>query len=109
MDLSSRCLDELPAGLVLGVPTSARDLDDVKGLSASARRHLRRDAWFPKRLHVDDDASIGEIVRTKFGREVSYQFIEPMIGGIQAGRIDELSARSCFPPSSTQPRAVARS
>jgi oxygen-dependent protoporphyrinogen oxidase len=90
-------LDELPAGLVLGVPTSARALDDVKGLSASARRHLRRDAWFPKRLHVGDDASIGEIVRAKFGREVSYQFIEPMIGGIQAGRIDELSARSVFP------------
>jgi len=90
-------LNELPAGLVLGVPTSARALDGVKGLSASARRHLRRDAWFPKRLHVGDDASIGEIVRTKFGREVSYQFIEPMIGGIQAGRIDELSARSVFP------------
>jgi len=28
---------------------------------------------------------------------LSYQFIEPMIGGIQAGRIDELSARSVFP------------
>jgi oxygen-dependent protoporphyrinogen oxidase len=90
-------LDELPGGLVLGVPTSVSDLKKVKGLSSSARRHLRRDAWFPKRLHLDDDASIGDIVRTKFGREVSYQFIEPMIGGIQAGRIDELSARSVFP------------
>ncbi len=90
-------LDELPSGLVLGVPTRASALNEVRGLSASARRHLRRDAWFPKRLRVGDDASIGEIVRTKFGREISYQFIEPMIGGIQAGRIDELSARSVFP------------
>jgi len=90
-------LDELPSGLVLGVPTRASALDEVKGLSASARRRLRRDAWFPKRLELGEDASIGEIVRAKFGREISYQFIEPMIGGIQAGRIDELSARSVFP------------
>jgi protoporphyrinogen oxidase len=41
---------------------------------------------------------IGEIVRTKLGHELAYTFIEPMVGGIQAGRIDELSALSVFPP-----------
>ena len=90
-------LYELPSGLVLGVPTSVRDLKGIKGLTRSARRRLRRDQWLPHRLAVADDASIGEIVRTKLGDELSYQFIEPMIGGIQAGRIDELSARSVFP------------
>ena len=90
-------LYELPSGLVLGVPTNARDLRRVKGLSRSARRHLRRDQRMPRRLVVGEDASIGEIVRAKLGDELSYQFIEPMVGGIQAGRIDELSARSVFP------------
>jgi oxygen-dependent protoporphyrinogen oxidase len=90
-------LYELPSGLVLGVPTNARDLKNLKGLSRAARWHLRRDQWLPRRLTVGEDASIGEIVRTKLGDELSYQFIEPMIGGIQAGRIDELSARSVFP------------
>jgi oxygen-dependent protoporphyrinogen oxidase len=90
-------LYELPAGLVLGVPTRARDLRSVKGLSRSARRRLRRDQWLPKRLVVGEDASIGEIVRAKLGDEISSQFIEPLVGGIQAGRIDELSARSVFP------------
>ena len=48
-------------------------------------------------MKVGDDATIGDIVRTKLGRELCYQFVEPMVGGIQAGRIDELSAKSVFP------------
>jgi oxygen-dependent protoporphyrinogen oxidase len=91
-------LNELPAGLVLGLPVSHRQIDQVRGLSWRARLAARRDEWWPRRLEVKDDMSIGEIVRTKLGRELSYQFIEPMIGGIQAGRIDELSAKSVFPP-----------
>ena len=59
--------------------------------------HARRDEHCPARLHVGDDATIGDIVRTKLGGELAYRFVEPMIGGIQAGRIDELSARSVFP------------
>jgi protoporphyrinogen/coproporphyrinogen III oxidase len=36
-------------------------------------------------------------VRTRLGAELAYRFVEPMIGGIQAGRIDDLSAKSVFP------------
>jgi oxygen-dependent protoporphyrinogen oxidase len=90
-------LHELPTGLVLGVPTDLQSILHFKGLSWRARLAARRDVVFPKRLIVGDDATIGEIVRTKLGRELSYQFIEPMVGGIQAGRIDELSAKSVFP------------
>jgi oxygen-dependent protoporphyrinogen oxidase len=90
-------LHELPSGLVLGVPTDLSSFLNFKGLSWRGRLAARRDVYFPRRLHVGDDASIGEIVRAKFGSEISYHFIEPMIGGIQAGRIDDLSARSVFP------------
>ena len=90
-------LYELPAGLVLGVPTSAAVVRSVKGLSWRARLAARRDELFPAAFSVGDDASIGEILRTKLGPELTYQLIEPMVGGIQAGRIDELSAKSVFP------------
>ncbi len=90
-------LHELPSGLVLGVPTNLQSILNFKGLSWRARLAARRDVLLPKRMLVSEDASIGEIVHTKLGRELSYQFIEPMIGGIQAGRIDELSAKSVFP------------
>lgn len=90
-------LYEIPTGLALGVPTSSAALRHFGGLSWRARLRARRDELFPSRLEVGDDATIGEIVRTKLGRELAYQFIEPMVGGIQAGRIDQLSARSVFP------------
>jgi oxygen-dependent protoporphyrinogen oxidase len=90
-------LHELPGGLVLGVPTDLREILHFKGVTWRARLAAWRDAHFPKRLHLGDDATIGEIVRTKLGAELSYHLVEPMIGGIQAGRIDELSAKSVFP------------
>src|SRR5664280_1264556 len=89
--------NEIPAGLALGVPTSSSSLVSLPGLSRRARLHARRDELFPRRLSVGDDATIGEIVRTKLGDELAYQFIEPMVGGIQARRIYQLSARSVFP------------
>ena len=90
-------LHELPAGLVLGVPTNQKALSRFKGISWRGRLAARRDVVLPARLQLSDDATIGEIVRRKLGRELTYQLIEPMIGGIQAGRIDELSAKSVFP------------
>jgi oxygen-dependent protoporphyrinogen oxidase len=90
-------LDELPAGLVLGIPTSSGQLKSVRGLSWRARLDALRDEHAPVRLTVGDDATIGGIVRTKLGRELCYQFVEPTLGGIQAGRIDDLSANSVFP------------
>jgi oxygen-dependent protoporphyrinogen oxidase len=90
-------LDELPTGLVLGIPTSSGQLRDVRGLSWRARLGAQRDEHSPVRMKIGDDATIGDIVRTKLGRELCYQFVEPMLGGIQAGRIDELSAKSVFP------------
>jgi oxygen-dependent protoporphyrinogen oxidase len=90
-------LHELPTGLVLGVPTSSAMVRSLRGLSWRARLHARRDELLPKRMNVGDDVTIGAILRTKLGDELTYQLIEPMIGGIQAGRVDELSAISVFP------------
>ncbi|MFI5035057.1 MAG: protoporphyrinogen oxidase [Acidimicrobiales bacterium] len=90
-------LYEIPTGLALGVPTSRDAVRAVAGLSRRARWAAWRDEHWPRSLTVGEDATIGEIVRTKLGDEIAYQFVEPMVGGIQAGRIDELSARSVFP------------
>lgn len=90
-------LHEIPAGLALGVPTSVDAVRAVGGLGRGARWAAWRDEHFPRALDVGEDASIGLIVRTKLGDELAYRFIEPMVGGIQAGRIDGLSAKSVFP------------
>lgn len=90
-------LHELPKDLVLGVPTDTATITHFKGVTWRAHLASLRDTYLPARLSLGDDASIGEIVRTKLGAELAYQFVEPMIGGIQAGRIDDLSAQSVFP------------
>jgi oxygen-dependent protoporphyrinogen oxidase len=90
-------LNELPKGLVLGVPTTLESITGFRGVGWRGHLAARRDALLPARLQVGADATIGEITRAKLGRELSYHFIEPMIGGIQAGRIDQLSAKSVFP------------
>jgi protoporphyrinogen/coproporphyrinogen III oxidase len=90
-------LEELPAGLVMGVPTSAKSLKSVKGLSWSSRWSAWRDEHAPRSLKVTEDVSIGTILRAKLGSELTYQLIEPMVGGIQAGRVDELSCAAVFP------------
>jgi oxygen-dependent protoporphyrinogen oxidase len=94
---SRGALHELPRGLVLGVPTDLDAIVHFKGLSWRAHLHARRDVLMPRRLRVAGDITIGSILRRKLGDELCYQFIEPMIGGIQAGRVDELSATSVFP------------
>ena len=90
-------LEDLPAGLVLGVPTNAKSIKAMKGLTWSSRWPAWRDEHSPKKLKVTDDVSIGAILRRKLGSELTYQLIEPMVGGIQAGRVDELSAEAVFP------------
>ncbi len=88
---------EIPTGLALGVPTDAAALRRWPGLSRRGRWALARDRRWPARLSVGEDATIGAIVRAKLGDEVAHGLVEPLVGGIQAGRIDELSARSVFP------------
>lgn len=90
-------LEVLPTGLVLGVPTRWSQLRQLRGLSRRARWGFLRDRFFPRRLSIGDDASIGEILRGKFGQALVDELIEPMIGGIQAGRVDDLSAATVFP------------
>ncbi len=91
-------LFEIPSGLALGVPTTYAAVAALGGLSWRARLAARRDLLWPRHLSVGDDATIGDIVRTKLGSELAYRFVEPMVGGIQAGRIDDLSAKSVFAP-----------
>ncbi len=90
-------LHDLPTGLMLGVPTDRKQVDEMSGLSKKARKAAKKDWRSPRRLRVGDDISIGSILANKLGDELAYQLIEPMIGGIQAGRINELSAKSLFP------------
>ncbi|MDZ7675562.1 MAG: protoporphyrinogen oxidase [Acidimicrobiales bacterium] len=89
-------LRSLPSAHLLGLPT---DLDEAAatGLLSPdgidrARADLRAEAPPP-----DHDLSIGELVRSRLGDEVCEHLVEPLIGGINAGVADELSAAAVAP------------
>lgn len=92
-----RGLEAIPKGLVLGVPTRFTQVRSLRGLTLRAKWGSLRDFVAPRHLDIGEDATIGQIVRAKLGSALVDQLVEPMIGGIQAGRVDDLSAAAVFP------------
>jgi protoporphyrinogen/coproporphyrinogen III oxidase len=84
----------LPAGTVQGVPTSAAGLDGVLTPAGIAR--VRAEADLPP-LHLDGDVSVGALLRERLGDEVVDRLVEPLLGGVYAGRPDDLSLAATMP------------
>jgi oxygen-dependent protoporphyrinogen oxidase len=85
-------LRQLPAGLVLGVPT---DLDALRASGIVTEPVLVRPAARP--LAPDEDASVGALVRPQLGDPIFERLVDPLLGGINAGDGDRLSVRSAAP------------
>jgi oxygen-dependent protoporphyrinogen oxidase len=89
----------LPAGTVLGVPASA---DDVSGfLSPAGVARVRAEASLPP-LRLDGDVAVGGLLRDRLGDEVVDRLVEPLLGGVYAGRADELSLAATMPALAAQ-------
>lgn len=93
-------LRALPERHAMGIPTrfwpTARS--GVLGIGGSIA--LARDALLPRpdvRGPLGDRA-IGPLVARKLGRRVVDQLADPLIGGIHAGSVDDMSASAVFPP-----------
>ncbi|WP_369130037.1 protoporphyrinogen oxidase [Modestobacter roseus] len=84
----------LPAGTVQGVPTSAEGLDGVLTPAGVAR--VAAEADLPP-LQLDGDVSVGRLLRERLGDEVVDRLVEPLLGGVYAGRPDELSLDATMP------------
>jgi oxygen-dependent protoporphyrinogen oxidase len=84
----------LPAGTVMGVPTRLAALRGVVSPKAQARAALdlvRRSA------PLTEDVTVGSLVSGKVGREVTQQLVDPLLGGVYAGRADLLSVQATLP------------
>lgn len=89
----------LPGGLMLGVPTrwwpAARSR--VLGTVGSLRLALDVVAPRPDRRGPLGDRAIGPLVARKLGRRTVDRLVEPLIGGIHAGGVDDMSTAAVFP------------
>ena len=93
-------LRRLPAGLALGVPTRLRASEAIGmlGVRGALRASVDLFAPQPARRSPLPDRAIGPLVADKLGRRVVDVLVDPLVGGIHAGRVRDLSAAAVFPP-----------
>ena len=90
----------LPAGLALGIPTRFWPAARSGILGVRGQLGLARDALLPRpdvRGPIGD-RSIGPLVARKLGQRVADRLVDPLIGGIHAGSVDDMSAAATYPP-----------
>jgi oxygen-dependent protoporphyrinogen oxidase len=85
-------LEPVPAGTLVGVP------NDLSTLGAVARPASDADADEGRPLlAAGEDVAVGALVRERFGDEVAERLVDPMLGGVYAGRVDQLSLEATMP------------
>lgn len=89
-------LRPLPTGTVLGVPARIAPLARSGIVSPAGLARAAADLVLP-RTDLGDDPSVAAVVSGRFGREVTERLVEPLIGGIHAGRADRLSLTAVAP------------
>jgi protoporphyrinogen/coproporphyrinogen III oxidase len=93
-------LRALPEGHALGIPTRFWPTARSGIVGVRGTMGLARDAVLPRpdvRGPIGDRA-IGPLVARKLGRRVVDMLADPLIGGIHAGSVDDMSAAATFPP-----------
>ena len=87
-------LHPLPARTVMGVPSS---LGSLRGLLTPTEIvRAAGDLALPP-MSVEHDASVASRVGRRLGRAVVDRLVEPLLGGVYAGRVDELSMQATLP------------
>jgi oxygen-dependent protoporphyrinogen oxidase len=89
----------MPERLSLGIPTQWRALAKSRVLTLRGLVRAGLDVVAPRhdlRGKLGDRA-IGPLVAAKLGREVVQTLVDPMLGGIHAGHVSEMSASATFP------------
>jgi protoporphyrinogen/coproporphyrinogen III oxidase len=89
-------LRALPADHVMGVPVSLGSLAACGVVSRVAVARAALDRVLPATA-VGDDVSVAAFVGARLGHAVVDRLVEPLLGGVYAGRADELSLRATMP------------
>jgi oxygen-dependent protoporphyrinogen oxidase len=89
-------LRPLPSDALTRLPGRLGELLRSRLLSPLGVLRCGWDMVAPSRA-PDGDVAIGAIVRSRLGREVLEQIVDPLLGGIHAGRCDTLSAQALAP------------
>ncbi|HLU74090.1 MAG TPA: protoporphyrinogen oxidase [Nonomuraea sp.] len=101
---SRGALRPLPKGQVMGVPADLAELAKSGILSPAGLLRVPLDQILPATL-VRTDVSVAAYIRARMGGEVLDRLIEPLLGGVYAGRSDLLSLEATMPRVAAAARA----
>ncbi|MGB7981021.1 MAG: protoporphyrinogen oxidase [Candidatus Nanopelagicales bacterium] len=87
---------QLPKGLFMGIPTDLRALAASEVLSPAAVLRIPLDRVLPP-TPMGEDVSVGDFVSARVGRDVARRLVEPLLGGVYAGRAEVLSMQATMP------------
>ena len=91
-------LHPLAEGSFLGFPLSLKALFTSSLFTLAGKVRMAAEVFVPRRDWQDeDDESIGAFVTRRFGQEAADYLAEPLLAGIHAGDVDDLSVRVLFP------------
>ncbi|TCO52469.1 protoporphyrinogen oxidase [Actinocrispum wychmicini] len=89
----------LPRRTFLGLPAGPAEVDQV--LSADGVAKVAAEQHLPPLDLARDpeapDVSVGQVIGERFGRELVDRLVEPLLGGVYAGRADLLGLRATMP------------
>lgn len=86
----------MPRGQFMGIPTDLRALAASEIMSLPGLLRVPMDRTLPA-PDLADDVSVGALVAARVGREIVDRMVEPLLGGVYAGRADELSMAATMP------------
>ncbi|MCR2821065.1 protoporphyrinogen oxidase [Lederbergia panacisoli] len=89
-------LHPMPKGAVMGIPTKLGPFMSTGLFSVQGKMRAACDILLPRSKN-EEDQSLGHFFRRRLGDEVVENLIEPLLSGIYAGDIDQLSLMSTFP------------
>jgi protoporphyrinogen/coproporphyrinogen III oxidase len=89
-------LHPMPGGSVMGIPTQLAPFVTTGLFSIQGKLRAAADFVLPKSNPVEDQP-LGSFFRRRLGDEVVENLIEPLLSGIYAGDIDQMSLMATFP------------
>ena len=94
----------LPRRQFMGVPA---DLDELAATGVVSPEGVARAREEPARAAGAGDASVTEYIGSRLGAEVVDRLVDPLLGGVYAGRSEDLSFRATLAPLAAATRGHA--
>ncbi|HEU0127505.1 MAG TPA: protoporphyrinogen oxidase [Pseudonocardiaceae bacterium] len=89
----------LPTRTLLGLPGTTADVAGV--LSAQGTKRVAAEPTVPLCWEPGQDAVVGMLLRERAGDELVDRLVDPLLGGVYAGRADALGLRATLPAVAT--------